>query len=492
MPITPIASEQVDFERLASQIWRGAAERLSGDARLLAIVSPLSVRIPDSRLVWHPGLRARPRGMLFRSLLGEMFGAIARGIAKLLRGGVRFEVASIGTPGGGVLVVPSALGSVDKDGCFHTGYVKLDPACEAFVFGPAGSCGKGATPMFIGSGELVLLAVRLKLAALVAVVRAKGPIGDRFLLLLEWLIWIAALRFAQDLVLSRALDERFSRGNISAIGCVHEMNSIGRTVWVVTGRHGISGRALQHAEITSGKRWYFPLPEELVAGVALPDEIFVYDERLAERLAPSLPGVRFRLGCSERYSRWKNIVQSAPPTDGVVLFVGALARFDNDIVIASLERVVSTHPSLPLAVRLHPVADISPSCARTLARLEAAGVVEVSRGVPLAADLVRASVVVGMSTTVLEEALLVGRPVIQLVDDTYLTYIELSGVAGVTRISHGELDVAVLTRAIHTPAEEIAVGAVEIARRLGLANSVVTHTMLLEPQAVSSAETITI
>lgn len=488
MTLAPMLPEQLDFERLASQIWRGAAEKLSGDARLLASVSPLSVRVPDSRLVWHPGLRARSRGVLVRSLLGEAFGAVARGASKLLRGGVRFEVASMGTPGGGVLVMPSALGSVDADGCFHTSYVKLDPAREALVFGSVGSCGAGATPMLVGAGELVFLAVRLKRAGLSAAARAKGPVGDRFLLLLEWLVWVAALRFAHDLALSRALDARFSCGDVSTVGCVHEMNSIGRTVWAVAAKHGIAGRALQHAEITSGKRWYFPLPEELDAGVALPDEMVVYDSRLAEELAPFLPGVRFRLGCSARYAFWRGVAPRSSVAGGVVLFVGALARFDNDVVLASLMRVANAQPSSPLVVRLHPAAEVPPACARALARLEAVGTVEVSHGVSLADDLARASVVVGMSTTVLEEALLVGRPVIQLVDDTYLTYIELADVAGATRMPHAALDAAVLARAAATSPETIAVGAAEITRRLGLANPVVTHAMLLDSQTVLLAD----
>jgi hypothetical protein len=272
------------------------------------------------------------------------------------------------------------------------------------------------------------------------------------------------------------------------------MNSIGRTIWAVASRHGIPGRALQHAEVTSGKRWYFPLPDELVASdaegicVRLPAELVVYDSRLAEELAPHLLGVRFRLGCSRRYAQWKNAVPAPPCAGGAALFVGALAPFDNDVVLEALARIAATSP-LPhaLAVRLHPAAEIPPARARELAQLEASGAVEISRGRSLSDDLVRASVVVGMSTTVLEEALLSGRPVVQLTDPAYLTYIELAGVSGAVRLDREALDAATLTAATTTDSAAIAAGAAEISARLGLAHPVVTHAALLDGEPLSWA-----
>ena len=489
MPLEPVAPEQLAFERLASLIWRGAAKRTHGEAHLLASLSPLAVRVPDSRFVWHPALRASSRGALVRSLLAELGGALLRGAAKLLRGGVRFEVATAGSRGGGLLVVPSALGKLEAQGRFTTPYIELDPEREALVFGPPGTCGRGAQPVRVGVGALFGLAVRLKVAGLVSAVSADGPVGDRMLLLLEWLVWVAGLRFAYDLALARALEARIEAGNVPVIGSVHELNSIGRTIWAVAARHDVPGRALQHAEITSGKRWYFPLSEELAAGVSLPAEFVVYDSRLAEELAPHLPGVRFRLGCSQRYALWKRVAPAPRTAGGVALFVGALAPFDNDVVLGALERIAEARPALGLAVRLHPAAEVLPPRARALARLEATGAVEVSRGLTLAEDLARASVVIGMSTTVLEEALLTGCPAVQLTDPDFLAYIDLHSVAGATRLACEKLDAAALTAAAATDPASIAAGAAEIEARLGLGHAIVTHAALLDGEPLSWADT---
>jgi hypothetical protein len=72
-------------------------------------------------------------------------------------------------------------------------------------------------------------------------------------------------------------------------------------------------------------------------------------------------------------------------------------------------------------------------------------------------------VVIGMSTTVLEEAVLLGRPVIQIKDADFLKYIDLDGVSGARCLAVSDITSAAIESAGAT-----AVDTAAMRERLGL------------------------
>jgi hypothetical protein len=302
---------------------------------------------------------------------------------------------------------------------------------------------------------------------------SQGSVGDRFDLLLLWLVWSLSLRWCHDLYLRQVLGAYLDQHpQVRNVGCIHELNSYGRTVWRTVRTRGLRGASIQHAEVTAGKRWYFPLPEESSGGAYLPDVLFVYDDEIAALLAPWLPGVSLELGCSGRYSGWKHVHLAASARNGHVLFAGSLARFDNDIVFEGLRRVVGHH-SLPVRVRLHPVADLSRRDARWLAFACRTGLLSVSESSTLLEDLLGARLVVGASTTVLKEALLLGRPVVRIDHPDYLTYVAVDGVRGARVVDHATFG---LSDVLPTSDSDVDTGVIR--RRLGIDRDLVDFRRL--------------
>ena len=114
-----------------------------------------------------------------------------------------------------------------------------------------------------------------------------------------------------------------------------------------------------------------------------------------------------------------------------------------------------------------------PGCARGWYALKPAGFVcDGAEGITTNLD--DAAVVVGMSTTVLEEAVLLGRPAVQLVHPEWLRYVEMEGVGGATVVAHDRLDAAALETAARKPTDANAMRV-----RLGLGRPLVDQRRLL-------------
>ncbi|MBW2559286.1 MAG: hypothetical protein JRE40_00380 [Deltaproteobacteria bacterium] len=281
----------------------------------------------------------------------------------------------------------------------------------------------------------------------------------------------------RDYYLGRVLDDVLAGGGFRQVGCIHEMHAYSRIVWSAAARSGASRHTVQHASITSGKRWYFPDAIERDAGLEMPDTMHVFSERVADMLARHLPETRFILGCSARYARWRD---AKPFESGgrVCLVVGALARFDNDVVFSAARRLLDQDATLPVRLRLHPHANASSTDRAWLRRSERGGRLEVSEGIELEADIEDAAVVLGMGTTVLEEALVLGRPVVQLTHPEFVRYVELDDVGGVTIVPANSLCVEDVKRALQ---EHVDIG--EVRDRLGLDHPVVTYEQLFSSKS---------
>lgn len=235
--------------------------------------------------------------------------------------------------------------------------------------------------------------------------------------------------------------------------------------------HLAKGYTVQHAAVTSGKRWYFSHPEERESGLVLPDVMYVFDRQIEQLLKPHYPATEFRLGCSSRYECWKD-TQPRAGTGSYYLFAGALAGFDNDVLLSTLRRIVENGCTLPLKVRLHPHAQVKRGMRRWLLSAERQGLVLVSRDTPLLTDIEGSIGAVGMSTTVLEEALLMGKPVVQLTHPWYLQYIDMDGIRGAVKKDW------MLFSSADVPKDGLGVDSESMRERLGLNQQVVTYKEL--------------
>ena len=100
-----------------------------------------------------------------------------------------------------------------------------------------------------------------------------------------------------------------------------------------------------------------------------------------------------------------------------------------------------------------------------------------SSGRSLDQDLQVAIAVVGMGSTVLEEALVMGRPVVQITDSRFREYLDLEGLSGVSRVAYKNFSSSTLDS--HPPLDR---PPLEARHRLGLTHPEVTYDHLFAPQ----------
>jgi len=202
--------------------------------------------------------------------------------------------------------------------------------------------------------------------------------------------------------------------------------------------------------------------------------MYIFNKDVAKLLAPFYANTKFILGCSNRYSHWKKVTPSGNEKSDYYLFVSALAGFDNRILIKTLRCLVgSTKEPMNVRLRFHPFAQIGRKEKKWIRANLKEGLVKVSRGTSLKDDIEGAITVVGMSTTVLEEALLMGRPVVQITDPDFLQYIDVAGIKGAVRKDYRELMPDDLVNNIGCKVDSD-----KIRERLGMEQPLVTYTQL--------------
>jgi hypothetical protein len=462
------------FEKLAAKFVVLVARTVPGELTSSIFASPLSVRNSDNCMLWHPGYRNNHRVKLFIVLSFSVFSESLKGVVRLMTNIKSFEYAIYGKIKDSILVIVSLCGIQNTNGEYKTAYVKTDKDDALFVFGPYKSCGINSVRVEnLLLTEKFLLVSSLVKSTLFATARLDCKISDKVLLVLKWLSWALSLRWLHDYYLEKSLSEIVERYNTRKIGCIHEMHSHARIVWRVAKRFKARGYTIQHAAFSDGKRWYFCYSEEIESGLRLPDIIYVHSDRVSNVLKQYYEGTDFYLGCSARYSQWKDVKRSEKKGK-YYLFVAGLAGFDNDVLMTTLSRLLDTPTELlPVRLRLHPYAEISYGVKRWIRTSLRNNIIELSNNVSLRDDLENAAVVIGMSSTVLEESLLLGRPVVQLQHPDYREYIDIGGIKGSMKMDYRKLlpkdliDVSTLK-----------VDHLEARKRLGLENEIVDYKRL--------------
>jgi hypothetical protein len=371
-------------------------------------------------------------------------------------------------------VLSSTCGSRRKDSFYKTPYVETEKDDALFVFGFSGTCSLEETAVNnLSFKKKLLFTLSLAYAGVYSFFKIEGKLIDRLLLCLEWLRWSLSLNWLYAYYLEQELSDLVEKCSVKKIGCIHEMHFYSRIVWQVAYCHNAQTYTVQHAAITPGKMWYFSFPEEISSGLKLPDVMHVFNEEVIRLLKPYYPNTKFVLGCSNRYAHWRNVVNSENK-ENYYLFVSALAEFDNHILIKVLRRLVErSKSSMSVRLRFHPYAQIRRKDKKWIRDNLEQGLIDVSKGTPLKDDIKGAIAVVGMSTTVLEEALLMGCPVVQITDPDFLQYINVSGIKGATNKDHREL----LPVDLESSAGR-RVDSATVKERLGISQPLVTYKQL--------------
>lgn len=466
------------FEEMAIDFVTASIQKAPQQIRSLLFASPLSARSSDLYLLWHPRYREKHRLKILWGLIAETFVNSAKGFVKVIYDIRPFAYSVYGEVEDTLLIVASLCGKEEPDGTYKTSYVTAEKEDAVFVFGsPRDFKLNPPTVVKVPFRERLTVAFRLTIAGILPLFMFKGRFLDRLSLLLLWSSWASSLQWLRDYKLEKALSEVIKKHQTKKVGCVHEMHGYSRVVWRVAARNGATGHTVQHAEVTLGKRWFFPAPKEVDRGLALPDFMFVYDQKVADMIRPYYKKTRFVMGCSSRYAHWKT-AQKVAASGSFYLFAGALPWYDNEVLVSALKRLTeTTDERVPVRLRLHPSAVLDRASRKWIKDATRRGVITLSGGTPLREDIEHSRAVIGIGTTVLMEALLLGRPVVQIIHPDYLQYVDIDGIGGVLQKDFREVSFDDLKHA-----STLTVDSRRARERLGLDQPVVTYRRLFDPE----------
>lgn len=469
------------FEHLAAKFISEAALKVPEQLISLVMASPLSARSSDLCMLWHPNYREKHKIKLLVELLFSSEAAFLKGLVRLAGRYKPFGYAIYGQIKDTLLVLTSACAFKTAGHEYKTPYIPTEKEDAIFIFGSYNDCGINArqTDDLSLKSKIVFLWALMR-SGIYAFGKVRGDFYSRTILLLQWISWALSLRWLYDYYLEKALSETVVNHNIRKIGCIHEMHYYSRIVWRIAAKYGVKGYTLQHAAVTEGKRWFFHYPEERQSGLALPYSMYVFNKEMIEMFKPYYGDTNLLLGCSYRYSGLKDAIKHRCNKGSYYLFVSALPVFDNHILIDVLFRLLTSCATIPFRVRFHPDAHIGLKDRLMVRAYAKRGLVAVSRGASLKADIENAIAVIGMGTTVLEEALFLGKPVIQVTHPDYLQYVDVGGVQGAIKKDYREVSPADLLAAANAPGDHP-----EIRSRLGLDQQVVNYKRLFQDIAAA-------
>jgi len=409
--------------------------------------SPLSARSPDTCLLWHFNYRKKYGIILFLKYIVKIFIAFPKSVARLIKRPFQLMYTLCGEINGSILVIPSICSYIGTNGRYATPYIATDNESGLFIFGPNKAHAKNVKRVKpLRARTRLMLTHTLMKGGIHAFKKVKARLFDKSLLLLEWCLWVLSDQWLQDYYLERCLSDIVKRYDIKKVGCIHEMHSYARVVWHVADKHDAISYTIQHATIGFGKRWYFSYPEEKRHGLKLPNVMYVYSREVVDTLKPFFENTKFMLGCNARYTQWKDAT-SFTNKGKYYLFIGGLAAFDNQILIASLRVILNANrKEMPIKVRLHEFAKLRYRDKQWIDSSAKNGIITIAEGVSLKEDIEDAILVVGANTTTLLEAILLGRPAVQIEHPDYLPYIEMNCIRGGVKKGYSELSAEYLAK----------------------------------------------
>lgn len=404
------------------------AEGLPTDLLGTAFCSPASFRDPEADDVWHPHFIRVGFSSLLRDQAPLLMRAFLGGIRRFIRG--RFgRYTFFPRRGAKVLGISPINICRPQNGHVETAYCHPEDTKRMswLLFDDTAKDPEGYPVSMV-----LILMTYFRIVAYWLVVslsqRDKEAPIDWATGSLLTLRWVLSLAWVNKWMLALKIRKTLKKNRPSKIHCVHEMHPHARIAWIEAHREGIPSVTVQHASIARTKLWYFPTREELAAGMAMPDEMAVFsqeDQNLLESYWPT--NTRYTLVCGPRFSRWKVIRKQQHERNGKrkdvpILFAGSLPWWDNMVVLQAARRLLTaTERNQPVWVRLHPASILPAAWRRWLNQMAETGKLTISSG-PLEEALGQSAAVIGMNTTVLEEAALLGIPVVVLETEDYLSF----------------------------------------------------------------------
>lgn len=411
------------LEKTMGQYSAELAKNLPEDLRFVAFTGPASFREPEIDDCWHPCYIERGFSYFIFKQIVPLSRAFLGGVKRFVLG--RFgKFTFLPKNSSQILgITPSSVCSVIGD-TVKTNYCHPEDTANQswLVIDDAKKERYEISRPKICSMCIFLVVVWLRTSFF----SKKLKNTDWFSASVITLRWIVNLQWVTLWMLDRKLQRIFKENKIEKVFCVHEMWPWSRLVWYTCGHNRIPTVAFQHASISRTKLWYFPTREELESGLKTPDDFFIFSKKEQELLEQFYPAKTvFHVGCGPRFVQWKTYV---PPQsfnkspDAPVLCVSSIPWWDNEIVFRGVEKLINTSGGTrPIRVRLHPMAKLKHGQKKWLLSMVKCGKIAISKDL-LTDDLNHAAIVVGMNSTVLEEGLIVGLPVMVFETNKFLSF----------------------------------------------------------------------
>ncbi|MDP3244337.1 MAG: hypothetical protein Q8M83_01620 [bacterium] len=411
------------LEKTMGQFSAEFAQRLSENLKLVAFTGPASFREPEIDDCWHPCfIRRGFLYFLFQQIIPlarAFFGGIKRFILGRFGKFIFLQKNSSSILG----VTPLSICTI-VDNNIKTNYCYPEDAANLnwLVINDAGKEVYEVSKLKIYFTCLFLLLTWFRISFF-----------DKKSKNVNWLTasvitlrWILNLQWVTLWMLDKRLQQILKQNKITKVFCVHEMWPWARVVWRTAYRNNVPTITFQHALIARTKLWYFPAKEELASGLRTPNEFFIFSNKEQELLKEFYPPETvFHFGCGPRFAHWKTKIlpQSFDKLPiAPVLFVSSIPWWDNEVIFRGAEKLLNlSENNRPIKFRLHPLVKLIWKQKRRLQSMVKQGKMNIS-SCSLSDDLKQAAIVIGMNSTVLEEGLIMGLPVIVLKTDEFLSF----------------------------------------------------------------------
>ncbi|MBW8000487.1 MAG: hypothetical protein FVQ80_00500 [Planctomycetes bacterium] len=395
-------------------------KNLPFDIQPLIWSSPTAVRNPETSVIFQPVHNNKnifARLFRYTFILGSAF---IRGLYRLLRHrGVYY--CHIKNDSSILLIVPSVI--TERTGEFKTNYLTEEEgySVDKLVFSYSRKTlesGKHFSAVSFFNRIRILFrllsAVFCDFIKQLACKKISLRYIDALVILTQWILshsWYLTCNFYH-------LVNSFADSNsYESFLLLHEMHFYSRIVWHIAREKKIVGITAQHGLIVPEKLWYFPDKAEIQVECPLPDVFFVYSLETEELLRGLYPETNFFTCCSPRFKRWKSysdipkndVTQNGKP---ICLFANNAAIIHDVVVLKALRELVKLKlkDSFTLRLRLHPTERLNLKDQLWVWSAAALKKIEISSK-SLQDDFQDAGLVIGAASTVVQEAFLVGLPV---------------------------------------------------------------------------------
>lgn len=407
-------------ERVWANLAVSIVEDLPDRLKIFPLLSPVSIRDPEADLLLHPRYIEQ---VPFRSL-GIFIKRFIRSIVRFFRAfydprGPSFVTFNRGSDRP-LIISPSIIASSSSDGVKTTYIQKEDADYSNWIIFENESESVNFprkrlivdTIMMIRSGFRVLFKESISTDVLCGVI--------------SYINWCLGSYWINHSIFYEKLKSIAISMNPQSVSCVHEYHAHSKITWYVAHQIDVRSLCVLHAPYSRSRLWLFPKKRELTIVKTYPDVFLLFSKEDLDLASVDKPNDQIiGFSCSPRFSKWKKYLNRRSMNDSKsVLFVSSLSWWDNSIVINALARLAQDQDSgtLKILFRPHPNAIILSRDRKVLNRV-LNDHSNVSRSdSSLTEDLKGCMSVLGVGSSVLDEASLMGCVPIKIVSEDFLAF----------------------------------------------------------------------